>query len=43
MWRHSSALPQDVATDRSASSHEIRKTSQSHAFDWPMPGEHTDV
>jgi hypothetical protein len=32
-------LPQDVATDRSASSHEIRKASQSHAFDWPVPGE----
>ena len=32
-------LPQDVAMDRSASSHEIRKASQSHAFDWPVPGE----
>lgn len=32
-------LPQDVATDRSASSHEIRKASQSRAFGSPVPGE----
>jgi len=31
--------PQEVATERNASSREIRKASQSQAFDWPVPRE----